>query len=842
MAVIAERPEGLFVRDDDEGLFSRDVNGQLVRLDAPTQSDYEKQVTLEIDGQSVTVPLAEPLKDANGNTVQDLEGRTTPRYTTIYDAAVRLYVHEAGDEAKIPIPTLCHLPHMNPVAVCRLCVVQIYGQKRGKRAAERKLLPACQHPVKNGMEVFTMNAAGPDGERVRQSVKVVTELLAADHLKPAPRPEIAQELAPFNELGLIAERTGANAARFKLDVLSQPAPAPPPRAGRRGLDASSPVFTVDHSACILCDRCVRACDEVMENHVIGRTGKGSTAGIGFDLNDPMGDSSCVQCGECMVSCPTTAITFEPVAKVKPIARAGRSEILSATELLRDPVFAGIPPKFLLWQQGLVIRRQLRAGQFLCREGEPGNTAFIIKSGALKVEAKMRGLQNEGGIFGGILNMVRTPRFRVELTSADFIAGEMACLSGSARSADVTVLRDAEIWEVRRNVLDRMMRLPSRRAKFEATYRDRSLDLVLRSSELFQGIGEVQFQEIVDHLRQRLSFVRVRPGQVLFRQGELANNLYLVRLGHVRVGVQRYQSEVRVLTRGPGTVFGEIGLLSLASEDASQTVEEVDARLRAALENAGDDLLGAIPSGVRTATCSALNYLELARLDRRNFLELVREFPVLRRRIVEQSLSTLRGATVTDPIVTEYVEQGLYEGQSILVLDMDLCTRCDECTKGCIREHGSESHGLPITRLLRDGRRFGDFLVATSCRSCSDPHCMSGCPVDSIHRGKHLQIVIEDHCIGCGLCASNCPYGNIFMVPNRRRQMEIPSSQEPGETMMVAQLKAATCDLCDAEGDRAAPKPQCVASCPHEAAARVTGPQLLKNVIARRGQDFDAHLS
>jgi hypothetical protein len=163
MAIIPERSAGLFVRDDDEDLFSRDINGQLVRLDAPTQGDYEKQVTLQIDGQSITVPLAEPLKDANGNVVQDLDGQTTPRYTTIYDAAMKLY----GDQAKIPIPTLCHLPHMKPVAVCRLCVVQIYGQKRGKRAAERKLLPACQHPVKDGMEVFTMNAPGPDGDRVR---------------------------------------------------------------------------------------------------------------------------------------------------------------------------------------------------------------------------------------------------------------------------------------------------------------------------------------------------------------------------------------------------------------------------------------------------------------------------------------------------------------------------------------------------------------------------------------------------------------------------------------------------------------------------------------------------
>jgi hypothetical protein len=126
-----------------------------VRLDSPTESDYEKNVTLQIDGVSVTVPLAEPLTDANGNIVVDLEGRTTPRYTTIYDAAGKLYVEHIGDEKKIPIPILCHQPHMIPVAVCRLCIVQIYGQKRGRRARSAKLLPACQHQVKKGMEVFT---------------------------------------------------------------------------------------------------------------------------------------------------------------------------------------------------------------------------------------------------------------------------------------------------------------------------------------------------------------------------------------------------------------------------------------------------------------------------------------------------------------------------------------------------------------------------------------------------------------------------------------------------------------------------------------------------------------
>src|SRR5256886_11796701 len=227
---------GLFVRDDDEGLFSRDINGQLVRLDAATEADYRKTATLQIDGVPVTVPLAEPLTDASGSIVVDLEGRTTPRYTPIFDAARKLYVEQLRDEKKIPIPVLCHQPHMTPVAVCRLCVVQIYGQKRGRRAPERKLLPACQHQVKDGMGVFTMNAPGPDGDRVRQSVKVVTELLAADCLKPAPYPELAKELARFNELSEMVERTGANASCFKLDVLSEPPPTARERAGRRKLD------------------------------------------------------------------------------------------------------------------------------------------------------------------------------------------------------------------------------------------------------------------------------------------------------------------------------------------------------------------------------------------------------------------------------------------------------------------------------------------------------------------------------------------------------------------------------------------------------------------------------
>ena len=110
-------------------------------------------------------------------------------------------------------------------------------------------------------------------------------------------------------------------------------------------------------------------------------------------------------------------------------------------------------------------------------------------------------------------------------------------------------------------------------------------------------------------------------------------------------MHRYGNEVRVLTRGPGTIFGEIGLLALSPDDVSEnassrsTARSLKVALRAL---PAENLAQAIPTGVRTATCSALNYLELARLGRADFLEMVRQFPVLRRRLVEQSLEIAPG--------------------------------------------------------------------------------------------------------------------------------------------------------------------------------------------------------
>ncbi len=275
--------------------------------------------------------------------------------TTIYDAAQAL-CQRTGEVN--PIPVLCHREHVNPVAVCRVCVVDVVGG--------RVLTPACQRAVEPGMKVLTAKTS----KRVESAIKVVTELLLAD--QPA-NPEKHEGSNP-NELLQLA-------SRLKLDPEQ---PRFPRRGHDRGHDDSSLVIAVDHNACILCDRCVRGCNEIRNNQVLGRAGKGYTATIAFDLNEPMGESSCVACGECMISCPTGALTFRKPVKAHPLPDFLGTEKVTAAALAQLPLFEGVSVKFLEWNANSVVRRRFRAGDVICKEGEFGSSAFYIESGRVDV--------------------------------------------------------------------------------------------------------------------------------------------------------------------------------------------------------------------------------------------------------------------------------------------------------------------------------------------------------------------------------------------------------------------------------------------------------------------------
>ena len=214
-----------------------------------------RTVTLTIDGREITV--------AEGSTIW-----------------------AAAKAAGIDIPVLCHDERFDPVGVCRMCVVDV-----GAPAFAASCVRSCEE----GMEVKT---ATPEVERSRA---VLTQLLLAD--QPDRERDPKQTTTGDNELLALADRYGVS----REDGL--------PLASGRGTDFSNPVIAVDHDSCILCDRCVRACDDIQGNDVIGRSGKGYSTRIAFDLNDPMGESSCVTCGECVSACPTGALTNKPIRNI-----------------------------------------------------------------------------------------------------------------------------------------------------------------------------------------------------------------------------------------------------------------------------------------------------------------------------------------------------------------------------------------------------------------------------------------------------------------------------------------------------------------------------------------------
>src|SRR5262249_45100835 len=140
----------------------------------------------------------------------------------------------------------------------------------------------------------------------------------------------------------------------------------------------------------------------------------------------------------------------------------------------------------------------------------------------------------------------------------------------------------------------------------------------------------------------------------------------------------------------------------------------------------------LPPGVRTATCAALDHVDLVVVAPEVFRGLLGEFPALRQHFLKVAADYLRTdeqkrAEVDRVQLGEFLKQGLMNAQSLLVLDLEKCTRCDECTQACADSHDG------VTRLIREGLRFDKWLVASSCRSCLDPYCMVGCPVGSIRR-------------------------------------------------------------------------------------------------------------
>jgi len=226
----------------------------------------ERMVSLTIDGDPVEVP----------------EGTT---------------LLEACEQRGVDTPTLCYGETLQPANVCRVCVVELEGA--------RTLVPACSRPAEAGMVVHT------DSERVRHSRKLVMEFLASS-TDLSTTPVAAEYLARYD----------ARPERF-----GPPAPPDPDRDRKRTGHHEAPdgqtaatvhapvkvdneLYVRDYSKCILCYKCVDACGEQWQNtFAIAVAGRGFDARISTEYANPLPDSACVYCGNCIAVCPTGALMF-----------------------------------------------------------------------------------------------------------------------------------------------------------------------------------------------------------------------------------------------------------------------------------------------------------------------------------------------------------------------------------------------------------------------------------------------------------------------------------------------------------------------------------------------------
>lgn len=183
---------------------------------------------------------------------------------------------QAAREAGVRIPTLCHLDGLSDVAACRLCLVEVGG----------KLLPSCATVVAEEMVVRT------DTDRLREYRRMIVELLFAE------RNHICSVCVANSNCELQDLATELGVDHIRYEYLNPECE----------VDVSHDRFGVDHNRCVLCTRCVRACDEIEGAHTWDVAGRGALARVITDLDQPWGASpTCTSCGKCVMACPTGAL-------------------------------------------------------------------------------------------------------------------------------------------------------------------------------------------------------------------------------------------------------------------------------------------------------------------------------------------------------------------------------------------------------------------------------------------------------------------------------------------------------------------------------------------------------
>lgn len=430
--------------------------------------------------------------------------------------------------------------------------------------------------------------------------------------------------------------------------------------------------------------------------------------------------------------------------------------------------------------GLVLRELVlaselltpQAGDVIFQKNDYTNSFITVVEGAVKIET------DDGKT--------------IRLEQGEFF-GEMSLLSGRRRSATVRAAESCVLLESPRREIVKLMNT------YEQVRRVIDQFFIIRT--LRAGlVPDAPFDELVTVARTA-ELMTYKADDVLFNEGDDADGLHLVRSGSLAVSKRIGGRDIVTSYVAAGNYVGEMGLLGQTS---------------------------------RSATVKATVATESIFLKANVFLELLERNTGLRERVqetVRERLSEnlrMESQPEAGDLISFLMQQGLGEATDVLLIDESLCIGCDNCEKACAETHGGTS------RLDRAaGPSYAQVHVPTSCRHCEDPHCMKDCPPDAIRRSPNGEVYVQDNCIGCGNCESNCPYGVIQMASAKENAPGLLSwlitgrGPAPGERQPAsengAEKKAVKCDMCkDLSGG-----PACVRACPTGAALRISPAEFVK---------------
>ena len=418
------------------------------------------------------------------------------------------------------------------------------------------------------------------------------------------------------------------------------------------------------------------------------------------------------------------------------------------------------------------------GEEIVREGEwGGNSFYFVTQGQAEVY-----VQNAGGE----AKVAELP------TGAQF--GEMSVLAGVPRAATVRAPQSSpvQILEVQRPALRLLRKLSSFGEALDSTYRRYGRTATLQDL----GAATHLSSEVIKQLESVSQFRVYSKNHVLFREGEPINRIYVLKSGWARLA--------------PRTRVTHIGSEGVLSWDATAGESYIGQSHCFGLE-------GLMRNGDWTQTAVLLGRTEVLEIS---ISRLRQQHPELR----EELLAALGPLAVPPEAAKQHpplpiaaaqeqiIDTGLVDGTNLLLMDMDLCVRCGNCSMACHQIHGQSRllrRGVHVTRpvSLKKGASFQSLLSPAVCMHCQDPECLTGCPTGAIGRFPGGQVDIDPKtCIGCGDCATQCPYNAITMVPRKpkpagatvsaiKRWLRLASDPLPAAVEQTEDLLAVKCNLC-----------------------------------------------